>query len=99
MSFTIDVHHHILPDFFFRETNDAHNPVGGIAPPPWDADMMLSFMDEAGIDVAVTSISTPRVHARDDARPRSPAPPCHTLSPELSHAPPCRLRHLASLPR
>ena len=36
MSFTIDVHHHILPDFFWRETNDGANPVGGIAPPPWD---------------------------------------------------------------
>jgi hypothetical protein len=22
MTFTIDVHHHILPDFFFRETNE-----------------------------------------------------------------------------
>jgi 6-methylsalicylate decarboxylase len=65
MSFTIDVHHHILPDFFWRETNDAHNQVGGIAPPPWDAHLMLSFMDEAGIDVAVTSISAPGVR---DAR-------------------------------
>jgi len=35
MPFTIDVHHHIPPDFFWRETNDAHNPVGGIAPPPY----------------------------------------------------------------
>ena len=34
MSFTIDVHHHIPPDFFWRETNDAHNPVGDIAPRP-----------------------------------------------------------------
>jgi hypothetical protein len=68
MSFTVNVHDHILPDFFFRETNDAHNPVGGIAPPPWDADLMLSYVDEAGIDVAVTSISTPGVHVGDDAR-------------------------------
>ena len=59
MSLTIDVHRHILPDFFRRETNDAHNPVGGIAPPPWDANLILSYMDEADIDVAVTSISTP----------------------------------------
>jgi hypothetical protein len=36
MSFTIDVHHHFLPDFFWRETNDGAHPVGGIAPPPWD---------------------------------------------------------------
>jgi hypothetical protein len=42
----------ILPDFFWRKTNDAHNPVGDIAPPSWGADLMFSFMDEAGIDVA-----------------------------------------------
>jgi hypothetical protein len=36
MSVTIDVHHHILPDFFWRETNDSAHPVGGIAPPVWD---------------------------------------------------------------
>jgi 6-methylsalicylate decarboxylase len=35
MSFTIDVHHHILPDVFWRATNDAHSPVGGIVPAPW----------------------------------------------------------------
>jgi hypothetical protein len=32
MSFTIDVHHHILPEVFWRATNDAHNPVGGKTP-------------------------------------------------------------------
>jgi hypothetical protein len=30
MSFTIDVHHHFLPDVFWRATNDVHSPVGGI---------------------------------------------------------------------
>jgi 6-methylsalicylate decarboxylase len=97
MTFTIDVHHHILPDFFFRETNDAHKPVGGIAPPPWDADLMLSFMDEAGIDVAVTSISTPGVHVGDDAKARSLARRCNELSsrpirPGSVVSPPCRCR-------
>jgi hypothetical protein len=32
ISFTVDVHHHILPDIFWRATNDAHSPVGGIVP-------------------------------------------------------------------
>jgi aminocarboxymuconate-semialdehyde decarboxylase len=36
MPITIDVHHHIVPDFFWRETNDDAHPVGGIAPPAWD---------------------------------------------------------------
>src|SRR5450631_2612873 len=98
MTRTIDLHHHILPDFFWRETNDAHNPVGGIAPPPWDADLMLSFMDEAGIDVAVTSISTPGVHVGDDARARSLARRCNELSAKLMQAHPNRLGGFAALP-
>ena len=61
MTRTIDVHHHILPDFFFRETNDAHNPVGGIAPPPWDAQQMLSFMDCFYIIAIITLIAAPVV--------------------------------------
>ena len=98
MTRTIDVHHHILPDFFWQETNDAHNPVGGITPPPWDASLMVSFMDEAGIDVAVTSISTPGVHVGDDTRARSLARRCNELSAELMQARPTRLGGFAALP-
>jgi Isochorismatase family len=56
MSFTIDVHHHNLPDIFRRATNDAHSSVGGILPAPWSKESALSYMDDAGIDVAITSI-------------------------------------------
>jgi hypothetical protein len=31
-SLTIDTHHHILPDFFWQGTENAHAPVGGLAP-------------------------------------------------------------------
>jgi predicted TIM-barrel fold metal-dependent hydrolase len=98
MTRTIDVHHHILPDFFFKETNDAHDPVGGIAPPPWNTEMMLSFMDEAGIDVAITSISTPGVHVGDDASARALARRCNELSAKLVHDHPTRLGGFAALP-
>ena len=60
-SLTIDTHHHILPDFFWRETNDSHVPVGGLAPLQWSKEAMISFMDDAGIDIAVMSVSTPGV--------------------------------------
>jgi aminocarboxymuconate-semialdehyde decarboxylase len=71
VTFTVDTHHHILPDFFFQATNEADHPVGGVAPAPWSRASMLSFLDEAGVDVAVTSISTPGVHTGNDAAARA----------------------------
>jgi len=98
MSVTIDVHHHILPDFFWRETNDSAHPVGGIAPPVWDEASALAFMDDAGIDVAITSISTPGVHVGDDARARRLARRCNELSASLIQRWPDRFGGFAALP-
>jgi len=98
MPITIDVHHHILPDFFWAETNDSAHPVGGIAPPPWDATSALAFMDDAGIGVAITSISTPGVHTGDDARARRLARRCNELSASLIQRRPDRFGGFAALP-
>jgi 6-methylsalicylate decarboxylase len=98
MSFTIDIHHHILPDFFWSETNDRAHPVGGIAPPAWDEASALSFMDDAGIDVAVTSISTPGVHVGDDARARRLARRCNELAAGMAQRRPDRFGGFAALP-
>jgi hypothetical protein len=56
---TIDTHHHIVPDFFWQATENANAPVGGLAPLRWSKDASISFMDDAGIDVAIVSLSTP----------------------------------------
>lgn len=98
MSFTIDLHHHILPDFFWRETNDGAHPVGGIAPLPWDQTSALAFMDDAAIDVAVTSISTPGVHVGNDARARSLARRCNELAASMIQKRPDRFGGFAALP-
>jgi predicted TIM-barrel fold metal-dependent hydrolase len=98
MSFTIDVHHHILPDFFWSATNDAHGPVGGFAPPPWSKGAMLSYMDDAGIDVAITSISTPGVHMGDDNAARHLARRVNELSAALIQERPDRLGGFLALP-
>jgi predicted TIM-barrel fold metal-dependent hydrolase len=95
---TIDVHHHILPDFFWQETNGEHGPVGGIAPPPWSTEGALAFMDDAAIDVAVTSISTPGVHMGSDERARSLARRCNELAATLVQARPKRFGAFACLP-
>jgi len=98
MSFTIDVHHHILPDFFWRATNDAHGPVGGFAPPPWSKEAALSYLDDAEIDLAITSISTPGVHMGDDAAARDLARRVNEFSAELIQGHPDRFGGYAALP-
>ena len=93
-SLTIDTHHHILPDFFWRETNDFHAPVGGLAPLKWSKEAMISFMDDAGIDVAVTSVSTPGVHLGDSEKARSLARRCNEFGRTRSckTGPVCKFR-------
>jgi predicted TIM-barrel fold metal-dependent hydrolase len=98
MSFTVDVHHHILPDFFWRATNEADNPVGGIAPPPWSKESAFSFMDDAGIDIAITSISTPGVHMGDDAAARDLARRVNEFAAGLIEDHPDRFGAYAALP-
>jgi 6-methylsalicylate decarboxylase len=98
MTFTVDVHHHILPDFFWAATNGGSDPVGGIQPPPWSEASALSFLDDAGIDVAITSISTPGVHTGDDASARALARRCNELTAELMRKHPRRFGGFACLP-
>src|SRR5579872_6024056 len=95
---TLDVHHHILPDFFWQETNAQHGPVGGIAPPPWSKEAALSFMDDAGIDAAVTSISTPGVHVGSDTRARALARRSNEFAAGLVQSRPGRFGAFACLP-
>jgi 6-methylsalicylate decarboxylase len=95
---TIDTHHHILPDFFWEATENEHAPVGGLAPLRWSREVSLSFMDDAGIDVAVVSLSTPGVHMGDSAKARMLARRCNEFSAELIHARSDRFRGFACLP-
>jgi 6-methylsalicylate decarboxylase len=95
---TIDTHHHILPDFFWRDTNNPHAPVGGLAPLQWSKEAMIYFMDDAGIDVAVMSVSTPGVHIGDSQRARSLARRCNELAAELVHERPDRFASFACIP-
>jgi predicted TIM-barrel fold metal-dependent hydrolase len=98
MPFTVDIHHHVLPDFFWRETNEGHSPVGGIMPPPWTPEGMISFLDDAAIDMGVTSISTPGVHTGDDKAARALARHCNEYSAELVRRYPDRLAGFGCLP-
>src|SRR6202521_3382282 len=98
MRVTIDVHHHILPDVFWRATNDAHSPVGGILPAPWSKESTLSYMDNAGIDVAITSISTPGVHMGDDSAAGDLSRRLNEIGAQLIQDRPDRCGGFAALP-
>jgi 6-methylsalicylate decarboxylase len=97
-SLTIDTHHHILPDFFWQETENAHAPVGGLAPIRWSKEASVSFMDDAGIDVAVVSVSTPGVHTGDSAKASALARRCNECAAELVRTKPDRFASFACLP-
>jgi predicted TIM-barrel fold metal-dependent hydrolase len=97
-SLTIDTHHHLLPDFFWEATENTHAPVGGLAPLRWSKEASLAFMDDAGIDVAVVSLSTPGVHTGDSAKARALGRRCNEFSAELVRSRPDRFGGFACLP-
>jgi len=88
----------MLPDFFWQETENAHAPIGGLAPLRWSKETTLSFMDDAGIDVAVLSVSTPGVHTGDSAKASALARRCNEFSADLVGSRPDRFASFACLP-
>jgi predicted TIM-barrel fold metal-dependent hydrolase len=62
-NYRIDVHCHLIPDFY-RLSLAAHGilTAGGIPIPPWSPLLATGFMDEYGIQAQVLSISEPGVY-------------------------------------
>jgi predicted TIM-barrel fold metal-dependent hydrolase len=98
VALTIDTHHHMLPDFFFEATNEKENPVGGLKPQAWTPETSLAFMDEAEIDVAVLSISTPGIQLLDRAAGQKLARKCNELAASLNLKYPKRFGAFAAVP-
>jgi 6-methylsalicylate decarboxylase len=96
VTFTVDTHHHMLLGFFWEAT-EGDDPVGGLAP-RWSRASALSFLDDAGIDVAITSISARGVHTGGDAAARLLARRCNELAAELIRDRPDRFGGFACLP-
>ena len=98
MSLTVDIHHHVIPDFYWQASNEDGDAAGGITPPRWTLDGAIAYLDEAGIDVAVASISTPGVHFGDDGRARTLARQVNEYLAGIKHDRPDRFGGFASLP-
>ena len=88
----------MLPDFFFEATNEKEHPVGGLRPQKWTHENSLAFMDEAEIDVAVLSISTPGIQLSNRTAARELANKCNELAASLISKYPKRFGAFASVP-
>jgi 6-methylsalicylate decarboxylase len=95
---TIDLHHHVIPDFYWEASNEDGNAAGGINPPRWSLDGAIAYLDEARIDVAVPSISTPGVHFGDDSAARILARRVNEYLAEIKRDRPDRFGAFAVLP-
>jgi aminocarboxymuconate-semialdehyde decarboxylase len=98
MTFTVDIHHHLLPDFYRRVTEHDGHSVGGVLPAVWSQASAVSFMDDAGIDIAIASISAPGVHLGDDAAALALARRCNDFLAEMVRSRPDRFGGFAILP-
>jgi predicted TIM-barrel fold metal-dependent hydrolase len=98
MSPTVDLHQHVIPDFYWEASNEDGNAAGGITPPRWSLDGAIAYLDEARIDLAIPSISTPGVHFGDDAAARKLARRVNEYLADLKRRRPDRLGGFAALP-
>jgi 6-methylsalicylate decarboxylase len=98
MSQIVDLHHHVIPDFYWDASNEDGNAAGGINPPRWSLDAAIAYLDEAEIDVAVASISTPGVHFGDDAAARNLARKVNEYLADIKRVRPDRFGAFAVLP-
>jgi 6-methylsalicylate decarboxylase len=98
MSPIVDLHQHVIPDFYWEASNEDGNAAGGINPPRWSLDGAIAYLDEAGIDVAIPSISTPGVHFGDDAAARALARRVNEYFAEIRRDRPDRFGGFAAVP-
>ena len=98
MTLTIDLHQHAIPDFYWQASNEDGNAAGGINPPRWSVDGAIAYLDEANIDIAIPSISTPGVHFGDDTAARELARQCNEYLAGLKHDRPDRFGAFGVLP-
>lgn len=95
----IDVHHHFVPDRYRAalERSGHGRPDGMPAIPAWSEALALEFLDEAGIELAFLSISSPGVFLDGEDAPVL-ARLANETSAGLAAAHPGRFGGFASLP-
>ncbi|MFI6374423.1 amidohydrolase family protein [Streptomyces sp. NPDC050546] len=96
----IDVHAHLLPDFYVQQATAAgHAHPDGMGDwPSWSVDAHLEMMHRNGIGTAMLSMSSPGVHFGDDSAARLLARRVNEYAAELTRNHPGRFGSFVSLP-
>lgn len=98
----IDVHHHVVPPFWFDEVKDHISAQGGGRIVPhwygWTPERALAEMDGTGVATAMLSISSPGVWFGDAARSRSLSRRCNDYMAGLVRDHPGRFGFFAAIP-
>ena len=98
----IDVHHHIVPPFWFDEVKDVIAAQGGGRIVPnwfgWSPEKALSEMDRNGVATAILSMSTPGIWFGDKAQASRLARGCNEYAAKLVADHPRRFGMFAALP-
>lgn len=94
----IDVHFHIIPDFYKEAAHEA-----GAAPaigryPAWSPELALKLMDANEIDVALTSVSQPGVHFGEPEKAWRLARKCNDYAADVAFAHSGRFGSFALVP-
>ncbi|MGX1479920.1 UNVERIFIED_CONTAM: putative TIM-barrel fold metal-dependent hydrolase [Streptomyces canus] len=96
----IDVHAHLLPDFYVEQATAAgHAHPDGMGDwPTWSVQTHLDLMDRNGIETAMLSMSSPGVHFGDDKAAGLLARRVNEYTAELTRDHPGRFGNFVSLP-
>jgi len=96
----IDIHAHFAPEWYIEAARAAGNvtPDGTPGWPSWTVDDHLRLMDDAGIERAVLSVSSPGAHFGDDAAAAVLARKINEFAAELCWERPDRFSFFAALP-
>ena len=97
-AYRIDVHFHIIPDFYSQAALAAGKAPARGTFPAFTPKLALELMDANGIATAITSLSQPGAHFGDDAKARELARRCNDIAAGMHARWPRRFGSFATLP-
>ncbi|KAK0630498.1 hypothetical protein B0T17DRAFT_486670 [Bombardia bombarda] len=96
----VDLHHHMVPDFYARAVEEAGGDPSGWPTPSWSPDASRAMMSHLGIRLAVLSVTPPgpSIFAKDMSRQALLSRQLNEYSAELRDSDPTTFGFFATVP-